>query len=573
MNNYRREIDQIRDTSRSGALDLLAQLVLIGIGVIVAWQMLGLWQLPVWFAVTYSIICFEKYLHSRPLQHYSRRRYFSYLGLGATTTVIASYLPLFLWFQGGEPFHFAAMAYLLGATLNTFLVHSRSWQLMVCYAGPNAIVLCIIAVSYFVRSGFSTQGYITLLIAVLISSYFGVSVWHAIRRRRRDDATQERLLRAQKMETLGNLSGGIAHDFNNILMVISGNLELLQYATSDDEREQLAAQALSATERSAGLVRQLLAFGRQSQLSPEAVNIGELFDELQVMVKRLVPTYINVTFDADSDLDAIWIDKSTLQATLINLVTNARDAMQSSGEILIRAQLTHVQSSGLDISTGRLDAGDYIEFTVRDSGTGISPDVFGRVLEPFFTTKEVGAGAGLGLSMVAGFARQSSGGVDIASTVDAGTCVSLYVPNVAPPELATTNTQESKTGTPLADQQTQILLVEDEPKLRAILKAHLQKEGFVVLAVENGDAALRCVDEGYYPKVVLTDVVMPGHLQGVELVKALQPRAPDATFIVMTGYSYSKEQELAAANLEYSMISKPFKLDELTALITKASGL
>lgn len=572
MNDYRYEIEQIRKNQSTHNFDLAAQIILLGIAVVAAWLVIGLWQLPIWFVIAYSIVGIERYLHNRPSQNYSKRLYHSYLALSFLVAATGSFLPLFVWFQGGEPFHFGVMAYLLGAILNTFIMRSRSWQLMLCYLVPNAIVLCAIAAAYFIRTDYSIYGAVMLLVAGLISAYYGVSVSHAIKRYQKDDETKEQLFRAQKIETLGNLAGGVAHDFNNILGILSGNLELLRYAKTAEEREELIAQALSATDRSAGLVRQLLAFGRQSSLAPEIVDIHNVLSELQIMTERLVPSYIDTQFSVQNDLDRCWIDKSTLQATLINLVTNARDAMQSSGTINVRAQLTTVSSKGLETSTGQLSAGKYLEFIVSDSGKGISPDVFGHVLEPFYTTKTVGEGTGLGLSMVAGFARQCNGGVNITSKPGEGTQVTLIVPLLEQPENTNLPAKHSISMASIGGMQPKILVVEDEPKLREILELHLKREGFPVKAVKDGDHAMDIIQQGFQPDLVLSDIVMPGNLQGVELVKALHPLIPNAKYIMMTGYSYSKEAQLLSSNLDYSLISKPFKLTDLTARIMNALG-
>ncbi|MFK8053859.1 MAG: ATP-binding protein [Woeseiaceae bacterium] len=567
MNNYRYEIEQIRDQQSTHDFDLFAQIVLLGIAVTAAWLVIGLWQLPVWFVIAYSIVGIERYLHKRPNQNYSKQLYYSYLALSFIVASTASFLPLFVWFQGGEPYHFGVMAYLLGAILNTFIMRSRSWQLMMCYLIPNAIVLCAIAITYFVANDYSVNGMIMLLIAALISIYYGVSVFHAVQRYQKDDETKEQLFRAQKIETLGNLAGGIAHDFNNILGIMSGNLELLRHAKTQDEREELIAQALSATDRGAGLVRQLLAFGRQSSLMPEVVDIHRFLSELHIMAERLVPSYIDLQFSTDNNLTRCWIDESTLQATLINLITNARDAMQTTGEIKVSTQLKTVSAEGLETSTGQLVAGQYIEFVVSDSGAGISPELFGRVLEPFYTTKEVGEGTGLGLSMVAGFARQCHGGVTISSEPDEGTEVSLIIPLIEQPNHETLAASTAIPSLPTSGKTPRILIVEDEPKLREVLELHLNREGFPVKAVKNGDHAMDVIRHGFEPDLVLSDIVMPGNLQGVELVQALQPVIPNAKFIMMTGYSYSKEAALNASNFDYSLISKPFKLTDLTTRI------
>lgn len=571
MSDYQEKIDELRAVDRDGSNEFAIQVTIVGICIFVAWYVTGLWQLVVWYVALYGLTAFERYLHRRTPQIYSRATHITYLVIGTTIAVIASLLPIYLWTFDAWIFHFAAMIYTLGAVLNTFILRARAWPALLCYAIPNALGIITVAVMFFLKDGSNSYTIVGIILAMAISSYLVVMVRESERRVRYNRDTTKALLQAQKSETVANFAGGVAHDFNNLLSVILASLEQAKGEKDEKERRALIHQAVLAVERGAGLTKQLLAVGRQSELETNPIDMQSFADELQQFLLRIIPSSIKLEVSCDPKLKTLNSEPSLLQSMLLNLALNARDALSEAGTLRITIQKCAFNTKQR-MSQGDLPPGVYAEFSVIDNGKGIPSEVFGRVLEPFYSTRPNGEGTGLGLAMVTGFSQQMGGALNLTSRPGVGTTVRFYLP------ISEAGTHQTGQGTSPAGaaatpkpQGLKVLLVEDETVLNQMLKRYLSKQGFSVRAFENGDLAYHAVQRGYQADIVLTDIVMPGTRQGTDLVTELRAILPNASMILMSGYSFSHDVS-AYADPEKGntfFIEKPFKLGDLDTLLRK----
>jgi PAS domain S-box-containing protein len=332
----------------------------------------------------------------------------------------------------------------------------------------------------------------------------------------------ERLRQAQKMEAVGQLTGGIAHDFNNLLTVILGNAETLAVdAALPGEARALAALIMSAAERGSTLTRQLLAFARRQPLHPTAVDINLLIGEIHELLRSALPVGVALRLDLEPALPPALVDRGQLEAALLNLVLNARDALSGQGEVVIVTRPAGAPGTR------------QVEISVQDDGPGMTPEVQARAFEPFFTTKEIGKGSGLGLASVYGFAVQSGGEVRLDSAPGRGTRVSLLLNVAAEERLAP---QAAPVPVARGGSET-VLLVEDEASVRDFVALLLRRLGYRVLAADSGPAALPLLQGEEPVDLLLTDVVMPGGMNGQQLAAAARRQYPDMPVLLMSGYS------------------------------------
>jgi PAS domain S-box-containing protein len=349
------------------------------------------------------------------------------------------------------------------------------------------------------------------------------------------EAAQQQLAHAQKMEAVGQLTGGVAHDFNNLLTAISGNLELICHAagSSAERVRHLAAAAVRATERGARLTASLLAFARKQRLETQTAEANLLLAEFAPLVRRAVGESVEVEFDLDPALAACEVDAGQLEAAVLNLALNARDAMPAGGRLTITTQ-----NAGLGLAdlAGNVEAapGRFVAITVQDTGHGMEPGILERVFEPFFTTKEVGKGTGLGLSQVYGFVRQLGGHVAIDSTPGRGTRVTMYLPAVAVAETAATAPMLALAEVAPLPPAT-VLVVEDDDDVRAVICAALEEAGCRVLSAGDASRALAILVRQEPIDVLFTDVVMPGAMNGVELARAARCQRPGLGVLLTSG--------------------------------------
>lgn len=356
-------------------------------------------------------------------------------------------------------------------------------------------------------------------------------------------ARQKQLQQAQKMEAIGQLTGGVAHDFNNLLAVIVGNLELLQgqLETSKidgNEANELIAAAIEAVDHGADLTSSMLAYARKAQLAPTVLDINLTVRETERWMRRTIKSNIELTTELQEDVWPIRVDRSSLQSALVNLIVNARDAMEAGGTLTIKTANMLFDKSLLQRASESPLEGRYVVVSVSDNGCGIAPEILEGIYEPFFTTKAVGRGTGLGLSMVEGFVRQSGGAIRVHSKPGEGTSFKLYFaaqaedtavkPCVQPPSLPSATTQTTR---------ARLLLAEDKDDVRLVLKKALVAAGYDVTTASSGDIAYTIFEADPSFDLVVTDIVMPGVLQGVEFAKKCRLLRPLTPFIFLSGYS------------------------------------
>ncbi len=371
---------------------------------------------------------------------------------------------------------------------------------------------------------------------------------------------QELLSQAQKMEALGQLTGGLAHDFNNMLTVIIGNLGALREVHQDDSVAEFIDPALAAARRGAELIRALLGFARRQPLEAQAAEVAPLVQTVVNLLRRSLPEGMELRLDAGELPLWAWVDASHLQDALVNLVLNSRDAQARHVTVTVRADTLAPQRA----QELQAQPGHYIRIAVRDDGHGMDAATRSRVFEPFFTTKRPGAGTGLGMSMVYGFVRQSEGAVAIDSAPGAGTTVTLWLP-VARSAVASLLADACCDSGHRADPaQSLALLVEDDAEVRKVVRRALVELGFAVLEAENGVEALRMLEHAPRLDLVLSDVVMPGGVDGREVARrALAQGVPRVA--LMSGYVPGE----ASVPGDVPMLGKPFTKRQLADFLQR----
>ncbi len=391
--------------------------------------------------------------------------------------------------------------------------------------------------------------------------------------RRVADALAERaeaethLRQVQKIDALGQLTGGVAHDFNNLLMVISGGLSLLERCTDAHRRERIIAGMRQAAERGASLSRQLLAFARRQPLKPEPLDLRRQIDGMRDLLDRTLRGDVQVKTEltdapGGAPLWPIKVDRAELELVLLNLCVNARDAMPSGGIITIRAK------NAPAVRDGEL-SGDFVVVTVEDTGTGMSADVLTRIFEPFFTTKKIGEGSGLGLPQVYGFAKQSGGAVRVASTIGRGTTVTLFLPRTdeLPMHLKSAATADAGGARPPALVGS-VLLVEDDDEVATLVTEMLQELGYRVTRAASAESALGALANERQVDLVLSDIMMPGAMNGLGLLRELKLRRPGLPVLLTSGYAGTVIDSAQEENI--GVLRKPYDINELDTALREA---
>jgi len=376
-----------------------------------------------------------------------------------------------------------------------------------------------------------------------------------IRQQRLLAQAQEALLQSQKLESMGQLTGGVAHDFNNLLTPILATLDLLQRRGVGGEREQrLIHGASQSAERAKTLVHRLLAFARRQPLQAATIDAGQLLEGLADLLRSTAGPQINLVLEIAPGLPFAKADPHQLEMAILNLVVNARDAMAGTGQITIAAARAAVRPGQVE----GLAPGVYVRLSIADTGHGMDEATKLRAIEPFFSTKGIGQGTGLGLSMAHGLASQLGGGLTIDTAPGAGTTVTIWLPESA-------DTVESGDVLPDARKSERhcgcVLLVDDEAYIRMIAVDMLTELGFEVHAADSAEAALRALDEGLKPDLLITDHLMPGGT-GVELARAVQARLPATKILIVSGFAEAEGLDLALPRL-----TKPFVQSELAAAL------
>ena len=359
---------------------------------------------------------------------------------------------------------------------------------------------------------------------------------------------KDALMHAQKLEAMGKLTGGIAHDFNNLLNVIINGLDLLRLG-GDRQVQLRAIESMErAANRGANLTRQLLAFALQQPLKPEQLKLSRLLPSFEAVLRRAIPSSMRLDLRVGSGLPAIFADATQLEAAVLNLVVNARDAVQGQGgRIDISAQL-----EAQPPADSRLAPGSYVCLRVRDNGCGMAPEVAARAIEPFFTTKEVGKGTGLGLSQVYGVMQQAKGDLRIVSAPGAGTEIALYFPALAP----------AAGEDPAGEQAARVLVVDDQPEVLDVALHLFKSLGYDVLSANNGKEALDVLQRQPDIAILFSDVVMPD-MNGIDLAKQARAIRPNLHVLLASGYMNTALQEQHRDLDAFEFINKPYRLADL----------
>jgi signal transduction histidine kinase/CheY-like chemotaxis protein len=372
---------------------------------------------------------------------------------------------------------------------------------------------------------------------------------------------EESLRQTQKLEVIGQLTGGVAHDFNNLLTAVIGNIELATFRTQDERLLHLLRNASAAAERGSKLTSQLLAFARRQHLAPRVVGLNELVSSMGDLLLQTIGPTVRVETVLEKNLWPVMVDTTQLELVILNLAINSRDAMPHGGRLTIATKnigaLDQHRPAGLPVA-------DYVEISVADTGTGMTPEVAAKAFEPFFSTKEIGKGTGLGLSQVLGFAQQSGGEVRIDTRIGRGTTITLLLPRTREtlPKMVA-----DEIPTPHPGQTATILVVDDDAAVRGFAIQALETLNYHVLEAENGRSALDLLQRTRDVDLVLIDLVMPG-MNGRQMATRVRASDPALPILFMTGYDDLPGTDDPFANK--AVIKKPFKLSELTAAVDQA---
>jgi PAS domain S-box-containing protein len=384
------------------------------------------------------------------------------------------------------------------------------------------------------------------------------------------ERVEEALRQSHKMEAVGQLTGGIAHDFNNLLAGISGSLELIRKRAAEGrlaDLERYVDAGLTSVDRAAALTHRLLAFARRQTLDPKPTDLNQLVRGMEELFRRTVGPAIPIQTDLADELWSTLCDPNQMENALLNLVINARDAIPEHGHLLIRS--ANVTLPDHAAAPGDVPAGEYVTLSVTDTGTGMPDSVAVRAFDPFFTTKPLGQGTGLGLSMIYGFVQQSGGQVRLSSKEGRGTTVTLYLPRYAG-GISHEDEVISAGGIPPARAGAAVLVVEDEALVRMVICDVLLSLGYTVLEADDAKSGLSVVESGAKIDLLLTDVGLPGGMNGRQLADAARQRRPELKVLFITGYA--KGLAVGSGLLDHGMevMTKPFAV---TALATKVQGI
>ena len=364
------------------------------------------------------------------------------------------------------------------------------------------------------------------------------------------EESREQLFRSQKMEALGQLTGGLAHDFNNLLTAILGACELGIRNLNDPEKvKRLLEGVRGSAQRGAGLTKQLLAFARAQQLEIKQIDLKEFFAEVTMLMRPSLRSNIEVVTELSDQLWPVDADAGALELAILNLAFNARDAMKDGGKLRISAHNVVLDGKPEGLK------GEHVALQVADTGTGMSPDVMDRVFEPFFTTKTFGEGTGLGLSQVFGFAKQIGGAVAVESKPGSGSSFTIYLP-------ASHRAMTAESRANGENALGRVLIVEDDALVAELAAGMLAEFGFECTVTHSAKEALERLASGEKPKLIFSDIVMPGGISGVELAEKVRDRFPELPILLTTGYS-----EQIAASHGFPILQKPYEMEKLASAL------
>lgn len=374
---------------------------------------------------------------------------------------------------------------------------------------------------------------------------------------------QAQLWQAQKMEAIGHLTGGVAHDFNNLLGIIVGNLDLLSEDVRDNaETYSLVEPAMKAALNATNLTRQLLAFSRKQPLAPQVIDLNQQVSDMTGMLRRSLGEAIDITMQLDEEPRPTEVDPTQFETVLLNFALNARHAMPDGGSLTIKTSKITIDES-YAANHADVQPGDYTLLSVTDTGTGMTQEILDHAFDPFFTTKEVGQGSGLGLSMAFGFAKQSGGQIEIESELGVGTTVKLFLPST----VQQAQCPEPAAGKVPAACGERILVVEDDPEMLVLTVTLLKNLGYSVVEATNGVNALKVLERDHNFDLLLTDIVMPGGMNGLALAKKVQQNFPDLKIVFMSGYATDAIDIEGESEFNMHLLRKPFRVSEMAEIM------
>jgi signal transduction histidine kinase len=367
------------------------------------------------------------------------------------------------------------------------------------------------------------------------------------------EKTQDILRHAQKMDVLGQLTGGIAHDFNNLLAIILGNLEILRRRLTDPKLALYADNAFYGARRAATLTRQLLSFSRRQSLAPRGVELDKVIAEITVLLRQTLGERVEIDTTVPKDLWPVFVDLGELEAAILNLAVNGRDAMAGAGRLTLSLRNVAATAPRSPDAAGRMPpAGDYVALSMGDTGQGMTPDVIQNAFEPFFTTKDIGHGTGLGLSQVYGFVSQSGGMVLVDTEVGHGSTLTLCLPRHAGDIEAPAHVPG--TAAP-KDSHATVLIVEDDDHVRAHSVEILRELGYAVEQANTAKSALEVLEKRKDIQLLFTDIGLPGGMNGVSLAENATRRQPSLKVLLTTGYALEQQDP---AHKKFPLLPKPF---------------
>ncbi|KAA3621478.1 MAG: response regulator, partial [Proteobacteria bacterium] len=377
---------------------------------------------------------------------------------------------------------------------------------------------------------------------------------------------EAQLRQSQKMEAIGQLTGGMAHDFNNLLGVIIGNLDLASRNVDEDSpaRKRLET-AKRAAKRGADLTRRMLAVARRQSLKPQPASINHVIEEISEILPRTLGPSVELVVKLQEQLPAVMVDQSEFENALLNLAINARDAMPQGGKLYIRTELATLGDDYLPVRNNEIPPGVYARISITDTGVGMTSEIMSRVFEPFYTTKEGGKGTGLGLAMIYGFIKQSRGNIRIYSEPGQGTTVNVYLPTTEQPVIA-----PEHVSAPVSNGihgKESILVVDDEVELLEVAVTYLEELGYTVHPATDGNSALEMLDAHPSIDLLLTDVVMPGGMNGVALAKEVRKRSPRTKVLYTSGFPSNVLADKSEIKIDAPLIGKPYQKPDLAARV------
>jgi signal transduction histidine kinase len=372
------------------------------------------------------------------------------------------------------------------------------------------------------------------------------------------ERAQSALLKGQKLEALGRLTGGIAHEFNNLLQTLTTALQLAAMTSNQPRVQGLIETCKRTVSRATALTGQLGSFGRVQEARLVTIDVAEQVRSAVRLVKGVLPQGTALQVKCDDGVWPVTVEPLQFDLALLNLAINARDAMPGGGTLRIDAQNVELQQP-----QGKLAVGDYVLITVTDTGTGMAPEVLAKALDPFFTTKTLGQGTGLGLPQAYAFAAQARGTLMLNSTPGQGTSVEIYLPRSAAPVAASAPVHKQPL---LAGVKGSVLFVEDDALVREAVAPALTQSGFDVLIAESGDAALAMLENGAMPDVIFSDIVMPGKISGIDLAGIVKQRFPDLPVVLATGYT---DQQVSIPGVQ--VLGKPYAIEKVVAMLAEMS--